>query len=233
MQAAWPKPVIFLLALPVPFCTSSIRLVSTLEQTILDLAGRGCQGTVKDFTSWAAFLTGAADPVEVERALDACVASGKLRQHQDIPLEFHSTSDLTFPIRVEYSVSGEVTAGPIQMVRSCMEAFLRFHGASEENVMDISIATTEAMENAVKYSDHSPIRVSYWIENRVFHITITNRLSDVRLEQDIADGKYTSTTTLMRGMMVMVKLFDEMDIQIREDEKIAVFAAHKALLPKV
>lgn len=223
----------FLLALPVPFCTSSIRLVSTLEQTILDLAGRGCQGTVKDFTSWAAFLTGAADPVEVERVLESCVTGGKLQRHQDIPLEFHASAPLKFPERVDYSVSGEVTAGPIQMVRSCMEAFLRFHRASEENVMDISIATTEAMENAVKYSDHSPIRVSYWIEKEVFYISITNKLSDVRLEQDIADGKYTSTTTLMRGMMVMVKLFDEMDIQIREDEKIAVFAAHKTLLRKV
>lgn len=199
----------------------------------MDLAGRGCQGTVKDFASWAAFQAGAADPVDVERILNQCAAAGKLRRHQDIPREFHANGPLQFGARVEYTVSGEVAAGPIQMVRSCMEAFLRFHGASEDTVMDISIATTEAMENAVKYSDHSPISVSYWINDGVFFISITNRLSDVRLEQDIADGKYTSTTTLMRGMMVMVKLFDEMDIQIREEEKIAVFSAHKSILPKV
>jgi len=208
--------------------------VSTLEQTILDLASRGCQGTAKDFTSWAAFQNGsAADASEVERILEACLAAGTVRRHQDIPREYLAQGPLAFAARVEYKVSGEVTTGPIQMVRSCMEAFLRFHGASEETVIDVSIATTEAMENAVKYSDHSPIQVSYWIEKSVFYISITNRLSDVRLEQDIAAGKYTSTTTLMRGMMVMVKLFDEMDIQIREDEKIAVFSAHKSLIPKV
>jgi hypothetical protein len=51
----------------------------------------------------------------------------------------------------------------------------------------------------------------------------------VRLEKDIEAGKYTSTTTLMRGMMVMVKLFDEMDIEILEEEKLAVFQAHKRI----
>lgn len=208
--------------------------MSTLAQTILDLASRGCQGTSKDFTSWAAFQTGSAvDPSEVDQILEAHIASGVLRRHKDIPREVLASGPLTFAPRVDYKVSGEVTAGPIQMVRSCMEAFLRFHEATEDTVIDVSIATTEAMENAVKYSDHSPIQVSYWIAEGAFYICITNRLSDVRLEQDIAAGKYTSTTTLMRGMMVMVKLFDEMDIQIREDEKIAVFSAHKSLIPKV
>jgi anti-sigma regulatory factor (Ser/Thr protein kinase) len=110
-----------------------------------------------------------------------------------------------------------------------MEAFLRSQGTADETLMDISIATTEAMENAVKYSDHSPIEVSYSVENGVFHIMIKNRLSEVRLEKDIEAGKYTSTTTLMRGMMVMVKLFDEMDIEILEEEKLAVFQAHKRI----
>lgn len=214
---------------PSPVLYGFYSSVSTLDQTILDLASRGCQGTAKDYAAWCQFHGAAADIAQIEQALERCVSSGTLQRHADIPREFHAAGPLTFPARIEYRVSGEVAASPIQMVRSCMEAFLRFHGAGEDNVIDISIATTEAMENAVKYSDHSPIHVCYWVEARIFHISITNRLSDVRLEQDIAAGKYTSTTTLMRGMMVMVKLFDEMDIQIREDEKIAVFKAHKTI----
>ncbi len=202
--------------------------MANTENILLDLGRRGCQGTSKDFSAWVHFAAGSADD-GVPAALDALVAAGKFKKHPEVSDEYMLAGELTFAASVEYSVSGELKQSPIQMVRSCMEAFLRAHGTSEDTLIDISIATTEAMENAVKYSDHSPIDVSYQIKDGNFYITIKNRLSEVRLEKDIEAGKYTSTTTLMRGMMVMVKLFDEMDIEIREEEKLAVFQAHKKI----
>ena len=44
-------------------------------------------------------------------------------------------------------------------------------------------------------------------------------------EDDIEAGKYDGSITLMRGMMVMVKLFDDVDIDISEDEGLAIFKA--------
>ncbi|HMW61958.1 MAG TPA: ATP-binding protein [Leptospiraceae bacterium] len=194
----------------------------------MDLGRRGCQGTPRDFAAWVHFETGVEDP-SVPAVLDNLVSAGKFKHHPGFDHEYILASPIEFQTSVRYKVSGELKQSPIQMVRSCMEAFLRSQGTADETLMDISIATTEAMENAVKYSDHSPIEVSYSVENGVFHIMIKNRLSEVRLEKDIEAGKYTSTTTLMRGMMVMVKLFDEMDIEILEEEKLAVFQAHKRI----
>lgn len=194
----------------------------------MKLGREGCQGTARDFAAWASFVTG--QPVsDAAPTLQVLLGQGVFKMHPDIEGEFVHSGSIEMPRRQEYEVSGNLRDSPIQMVRSRLETFLRFHGASEDFVMDVSIATTEAMENAVKYSDHSPISILYFIEDGTFHIRITNRLSEVRLEKDIEAGKYTSTTTLMRGMMVMVKLFDEMDIEIKEDEKMAVFSAHKRL----
>jgi len=202
----------------------------SLEQILVDLGKEGCQGTVKDYAAWVSFETGKDASGDMETILEDLRHRGIFQRHPDIDAEYVFAGPTPFPEKIEYRVSGLLHHSPIQMVRSRMESFLRFHHASEGTVMDISIATTEAMENAVKYSDHSPIAISYRIEGGVFHIMIKNRLSEVRLEKDIEAGKYTSTTTLMRGMMVMVKLFDEMDIEIKEDEKIAVFSALKKLV---
>ncbi|MCE9597991.1 MAG: ATP-binding protein [Spirochaetia bacterium] len=203
-------------------------MADSLEQILVKLGRDGCQGTAKDFAAWASFATGQTI-ADAGPTLQLLIGQGIFKSHPDIEGEFILSGPIEVKERQEYLVSGNLRESPIQMVRSRLESYLRFHGGNEDFVMDVSIATTEAMENAVKYSDHSPISIRYSIENHVFHITITNRLSEVRLEKDIEAGKYTSTTTLMRGMMVMVKLFDEMDIEIKEEEKIAVFSAQKKL----
>lgn len=198
----------------------------SLIDCLLDLGKAGCQGNASDFACWARFCGAPGADGGVQSVLDTLVGQGKFR-HADA--EYLFAGPLAFPPKVEYMVSGLLQEAPIQMVRSRLDSFLRFHRASEDEVIDVSIATTEAMENAVKYSDHQPINVGYWIDGHTFHIKIVNTLREVKPEADIEAGKYSSSYTLMRGMMVMVKLFDDVNIDISEEKNEAVFSAHKKL----
>ena len=197
---------------------------------LLELGNAGCQGNVQDYAAWVRYVYQHDVSTEaLKGCLETMVADGRFQTHPDIPSEYRAANLPGFPPAVEYAVSGDLDNAPLQMVRSRLEAFLRFHGATEPEIIDVSIATTEAMENAVKYSDHRKIEISYWIENEVFNIRIVNRIGDVEPEQDIESGKYSGSLTLMRGMMVMVKLFDEMDIDISESDQQAIFTAYKKL----
>lgn len=198
---------------------------------LLELGRAGCQGNAQDYQSWVRYAYALEVSAEdVDQRLSSMVADGHFRTHPDIPSEFLYAGQPDFPSQIKYRVSGDLNNSPLQMVRSRLEAFLRHHGASEEEIIDVSIGTTEAMENAVKYSDHKDIDVSYEIrDDGVFHIRIVNRIGNVQPEQDIESGKYSGSLTLMRGMMVMVKLFDEMDIDISEEQQLAIFEAHKKL----
>jgi anti-sigma regulatory factor (Ser/Thr protein kinase) len=99
-------------------------------------------------------------------------------------------------------------------------------------IYDIVIASIEATENAVKYSSEDKIYVKYFIENYTFYIEIQNRYKIPEIQKDIENGKYNSSITLMRGMLVMSKLFDEMDINLIEDKKLAIFQAKKLISVK-
>lgn len=197
---------------------------------LLELGNAGCQGNAQDYAAWMRYVYDYdVNADSLRSCLEGMVQDGQFRTHPEIPSEYLATGDPDFPTRVEYSVSGDLDHAPLQMVRSRLESFLRHHGATEDEVIDVSIATTEAMENAVKYSDHREIQLAYQVTDRVFDIRIVNRIGVVEPEDDIESGKYSGSLTLMRGMMVMVKLFDEMDIDISEEQQQAIFTAHKKL----
>lgn len=202
-----------------------------LQEAIKKLCASGCQGNSEDFSCWVAFETRSDFSLsETEAALEDLAGRGDTVKHAEIQGEYRLAARPELPRSVSYHVSGNIKNSPIQLVRSRLDAFLRTHGIPEEVIIDLSIGTTEAMENAVKYSDHGQITVSYEITpENVFSIKIVNNLGEIAPEKDIASGKYSGTATLMRGMMIMVKLFDEMDIDIKDDEHVAVFTATRQL----
>ncbi|MCB1140449.1 MAG: ATP-binding protein [Leptospiraceae bacterium] len=193
-----------------------------------ELVQSGCWGNHKDFSAWLRFdYNLASSPDETLEALNKMAESGLLEKHESISEEF-VLADVSRAIPVtSYRVSGFLKESPIQMVRSRLETFLRLHSVEENIIVDMSIATTEAMENAVKYNDQNPIDIRYSIEAGEFRIEIRNGIREVQIERDIEAGKYNSSLTLMRGMMVMSKLFDELDIEIKDAENLAVFTARK------
>ncbi|MBE8416811.1 ATP-binding protein, partial [Leptospira borgpetersenii] len=135
-----------------------------------------------------------------------------------------------FPSKDRYILLGKIAYQPMQYVRSRFEFFLKNQKTPEDIITDICIGALEAVENAVKYGDGTEVEVEYSIDcSSTLCIKITNNLKELNLEQDIERGKFSSTATLMRGMMVMQKLFDELDLEIIEGKKQAQFNAKKKL----
>ena len=193
-----------------------------------ELVQSGCWGNHRDFVSWLRFEYNLdSSESETLEALNQLVSDGLLEKHVSISEEFVLSSLKNAKPITRYRVSGFLQDSPIQMVRSRLETYFRLNSVREEMIVDMSIATTEAMENAVKYNDHNPIEINYSIENGDFRIEIRNGLREVQIERDIEMGKYNSSLTLMRGMMVMSKLFDDLDIDIKDSENLAVFTARK------
>lgn len=211
-----------------------------IEKILFEILTNGLTGTVKDFVSWIALETRLKYKEEV-KAEDVLVYDLlKLLQAKDVaqPGRFDPKEFTVNPARVpkgswlldNYEILGAAKYSPIQYVRSRQEYFLLHNQASEEDVMDISIATIEAIENAVKYGDGQLVRIENSITpQRVFKLTIVNQIKEFDLENEIERGKYSSNITLMRGIMVMQKLFDHLDLQINDASTQATLYAEKKL----
>ncbi len=127
-----------------------------------------------------------------------------------------------------YEIFGAFEFSPIQYVRSRLESFLKVNNVVEDDLVDVSIATIEAIENAAKYGDGNSVFVSCQIIGKKLELQIINKIKDVDLETELLK-KYTSATTLMKGVMVMQKLFNHVDLQILEETQQAKLYAEKIL----
>ena len=201
-----------------------------IVQALLELAASGCQGNLHDFRVWlkSEYQIESTDE-ELSSLLKRLVEEKQFTKHPTIPSEYVHANPPPFADRISYEVPSSLDYSPIQWVRSRLESFLKHHRVSNNEVIDLSIAITEAMENAVKYSTDKKIKISYEIADTAFSISIENEIKDISPEVDIESGKYTGSLTLMRGMMVMVKLLDKVDIDIDERENKAIFRAEHKL----
>lgn len=212
-----------------------------LEKLLVDILADGLTGTVKDYCSWIS-MEGLlkyneeleADKDRVKAILDSLKAKGYAVEGRFDKSEY-CIAPTALPRRVDflsdsYSLFGEAKFSPIQYVRSRQEYFLEYNYVSEEDVMDISIATIEAIENAVKYGDGNMVHIDYLIDSsRTMKLNIINNIKEFDLSNEIERGKYSSNTTLMRGIMVMQKLFNHLELQIIDDKKQAHLYAEKKL----
>lgn len=208
-----------------------MAVMSEIVNSVVQLGKSGCKGTTKDFHSWLQKYDANIDQNSVQEILDGLKSDGIFISNPESPRDYLLAQNIEFPDEIHYIVSSEIKLSPIQMVRSRMESFLNSRGVENETVVDIMVGITEAMENAVKYSDqNSPINVFYSLLNGKFSVKITNVVVSTSPEDDIEMGKYRDgNITLMRGMMVMTKLFDEMDLDISDDGREAVFSAVKVV----
>ncbi|EMO29661.1 ATP-binding protein [Leptospira noguchii] len=212
-----------------------------IEKQVRSMLSLGLTGTVNDFFSWIRMDTIRKFKDEpdlentiVENILESFVESSYVKRSKFNSKEFHIHPDIIqgkkFPPKECYTLLGKITFQPMQYVRSRFEFFLKNQGTPEDLVVDLCIGVLEAVENAVKYGDGTEVEVEYYIDSsQTLFIQIVNNLKELNLEQDIERGKFSSTATLMRGMMVMQKLFDELDLEILENKKQAQFNAKKKL----
>jgi anti-sigma regulatory factor (Ser/Thr protein kinase) len=212
-----------------------------LETEISTLLQSGVGGNVLDFFNWVRmeivkkFKEEPSLTVEdVQEVLESYKASGDIISGKFDPREYFLSEGSRFHKKAvqqeRYQIIGRLDFTPLQYVKTRLEYFLRRNKVDEEEIIDLAIATIEAIENAVKYGDGSVVHIEYAIDrNRNFTISLLNTIKEFDLEEDIKRGKFSSTATLMRGMMVMQKLFHQVDLDILDDRKQASFNASRKL----
>lgn len=216
-------------------------LESKVQNDIKSLLIKGLTGTVQDFLCWLNMyydIQGQPKvPVTAEAIkflLDEYLSSGVSSPGEFDPREYTLSKKSPFyPDQLskdEFVVLGAHEYSPIQYVRSRLEFFLKVNSAQEEDIMDISIAAIEAVENAVKYGDGKKIEVSFEVgSDKLFVINMINTIKEFDLENEIERGKFSPNRTLMRGVMVMQKLFDEINLSVIDQKQQAHLKAIKKL----
>ena len=210
-----------------------------LETELKNILATGVSGNPKDYLSWVCmevkkkFKEDADVSLEdVSSILEELKSQNQIGPNKFDPREFQVHATTSFKKKLQasdmFQCLGRMDFNPIQYVRSRLEYYLLENKVSEEEALDLGIAIVEAVENSVKYGDGNIIEVEYSFDkNRLFKVQVTNTVKEFNLEDDIERGKFSSTATLMRGMMVMQKLFDSIDLEIIDDKKIAKFLAQK------
>lgn len=204
---------------------------STIEETLIKLGKVGCSGSIQDFQSWLQYEHLDVEPSKVKSALEDLRSSGTFKSGRQYTGDYQLHETGPFPDSVSYSVPCTISGSILQMVRSRLDAFLHHHGVSEDSKTDIILGITEAMENALKYGvPESQVRIQYSIAEKKITIKIENDVPEVSPHRDIQKGKYRDgSVTLMRGLLVMQKLFDSMELEIQEESRVATFFAEKKI----
>ncbi|MFN3605058.1 MAG: ATP-binding protein [Leptonema sp. (in: bacteria)] len=207
------------------------ELKNILENQIKEMAASGLFGTIKEFYFWHSFLYNEfkIDYKDFSKIFHEMISNQILANQTNLKNEYIYNKKFNFSSFVEFISPVDFKYSPIQFVRSKLISFLNYFQVQEEVVYDIIIGVVEAVENAVKYSADDKIYIKYFIENNVFYVEIRNKYKQPEINKDIDQGKYNSTVTLMRGVLVMSKLFDEMDIDLIQNQYLAIFYAKKIL----
>ena len=212
----------------------------SLEQEVWfilgDLFSHGLTGYLADFTAWTKMELKKKD-LSYEKINDKLISDILQNLKKDNKLIWKVNPDSkelckdfiskTVPSSDNYDILGAFEFSPIQYVRARLDHFLESNGISEDDRLDTGIATIEAIENAVKYGDGRNVNIQAVIEGKKLKLSITNYIKEFDLESEIERGKYSVSTTLMRGIMVMQKLFSHTDLQILEDKRQARLYAEK------
>ncbi len=212
-----------------------------LEKEIKTLFSCGVSGNAKDFFSWVQmevfrkFKDLPNTSLEnVQSYVDHLVSSGDVTTNPLDPREYLLPEKSSLAKKIgsseKFTVLGALKYNPMQYVRARLDYFLKMNGVIEDLRMDLCIATVEAVENAAKYGDGLNVDINFSIDkSKVFTLEMINNVKDFDLEDDILRGKFSSTATLMRGMMVMQKLFDSVDLDIIDNRKQAYLKATRKL----
>jgi len=210
------------------------------DKVLINLFQFGVTGYAKDFLSWVKMICVQEDKQIINLDLDLIITTlekligeGLINKTKKDPIEYYPIEKILYQDKSwkhdEYVVLGAFEFSAIQLVRSRLEHFLRVNQVDDEDIMDISIATIEGIENAAKYGDGNKISISTKIIDKKLELLITNIVKEFDLANDIERGKYSVSTTLMRGIMVMQKLFNHLDLEIINETKQARLYAEKSL----
>ena len=118
---------------------------------------------------------------------------------------------------------------PIFFMRNKTELFLQQYEIKKEIYDELLIGVTEAIENAIKYTNHSLIYIehTYEIVTNEYRLIIANSIE--KTNNQIDTSKYTERKSLMRGILIMSKIFDNITTNRNEDLEYFLFTAFKKI----
>ncbi|GAB4431066.1 MAG: ATP-binding protein [Turneriella sp.] len=127
----------------------------------------------------------------------------------------------------QFFVSNNMQQSPLQYIRSRVQNFCDSKGITDSHRDEVVISVTEAAENAIKYSNVIPVFIEHGIEKDEYFIRAINSVNDLNLKDEISRGKFSEDVSLMRGVLVMSKLLDYLDIVRDMDKKRVEFVGRK------
>lgn len=146
----------------------------------------------------------------------------KLRQYAPL---LHK---VTLPAQNYFFVHKDETFLGIQLTRSIFLNLLTSLRERESRCQNFAIAVTEAIENAVKFSTHDLIVVEYRLKNylkrQIIEIYIINGSKQIS-SNSAQEEKFSENSSLMRGVLVMSSLLDNVNIRYNEEWKQMEFSA--------
>lgn len=125
--------------------------------------------------------------------------------------------------------ASDLTAQPLQFVRSRVKNFCELHSLNEKETDEVIISVTEAAENAIKYSNRYVIVFHQKIQNGEYEIQAYNSVQEVDLQNEIERGKFSEEESLMRGILVMSRLLDNLDLERDMEKRRVEFIGTKKL----
>ena len=128
-----------------------------------------------------------------------------------------------------FFVANDMKLSPLQYIRSRVQNFCDDKGVLTAHRDEIVISVTEAAENAIKYSNVLPVFVHHGIEKEEYFIKAINSVNDLNLKDEISRGKFSEDVSLMRGVLVMSKLLDFLDIVRDVERKRVEFIGRKKI----
>lgn len=128
-----------------------------------------------------------------------------------------------------FFVANDIKLSPLQYIRSRVQNFCDDKGVAASHRDEVVISVTEAAENAIKYSNVFPVYIHHGIENDEYYIRAVNSVNDLNLKDEISRGKFSEDVSLMRGVLVMSKLLDFLDIVRDVERKRVEFVGRKKI----
>lgn len=222
----------------------SMDIHTEIEGVLKKLLSFGLVGSGKDFYNWILMeyninsktLPSEIKEIDIINILDTFKEKSYATPGDFDPSEYMISPNAPFfkklPTDDKYFILGKSTFSPIQYVRSRQISFLNQNNVNQEDIEEISIATIEAVENSVKYGDGDKVEITNTIDiSNNFKLTMQNKIKEFDLQSEIDRGKYSTSNsiTLMRGVMVMEKLFDKFQLELLDNSTQALVIAEKKL----
>ena len=116
---------------------------------------------------------------------------------------------------------------PIYFFVAKIKNWFRLNEVDERQILEASIAITEAIENAVKYSDGNPVIVNHSFIDKTYTFLISNSVKEI--SDDATQEELKKKDSLMRGVLIMSKLLDEFNLD-RDNAKNIVTLSGKVCI---